>query len=317
VAVTDGDGSFALNAAPGSSVTVEVTPPDGSGLPRLSAVSPGFDLTAQVQIRYADNLGSVDLAGKVVRRKTAAVPFARVTVVGPLMTAGTVTAGTVAKCPSPDGRCVTASGQVRLAATASASGELPPMPVPSALLSAVIEVGPGDLAVTVLDTSSGDPPASLDAPAMPLITTAIATTSDGASTPVPAPGASLDLVPTRELAMAGAPVLRFVAGKDGTIAAALPAGGRYQLRLQDPLGRGAPLIIADRAITAIAPSFVLPRAIHLQGTLLGDGLHALPGASIQLMCTPCTGVDAALPLATATSDGDGRFSLTVPDPGTR
>lgn len=314
VAVTASDGSFALGAVPGGAVTVEVTPPDGSGLPRLSATSTGFDLAAPVQIRYSDNLGPVDLAGTVVRRKTTAVVGARLTVVGLLMTAGTVTAGTAAVCPSPDGRCETASGQVRVAAIASASGALPRTLVPSAMLSAVIEVGPGDLAVTVLDTTGGAP-ASLDAPAMPLITTAITANTDGGATP--APGASLDLVPTGALAMAAAPMLRLIAAQDGTIAAALPAGGRYQLRFQDPLGRGAPLVVADRAITAIASSYLLPRAIHLEGTLLGDGVRALPGASVQLMCSVCSGVDAALPLAEATSDDAGRFSLAVPDPGTR
>jgi hypothetical protein len=305
VAVTTAGGSFALDAAPGGTVTVEVTPPDGSGLPRLSATSSGFNLAAPVQIQYSANPGRTDLAGTVVRRKGAAVAGARLTVVGSLMTAGTVTAGTLA----------VASGEVRVAATADASGALPPTLVPSAVLSAVIEVGPGDLAVTPLDTSGGGAPASLDAPAMPRITTAITATTDGG--PTPAAGASLDLVPTGALAMAAAPMLRFVAAKDGSIAAALPVGGRYQLRLQDPLGRGAPLVVADRAITAIASSYLLPRAIHLEGTLLGDGVHALPGASIQLMCYRCSGVDAALPLAGATSDAAGRFSLAVPDPGTR
>jgi hypothetical protein len=207
-----------------------------------------------------------------------------------------------------------ATGQVRVAATAGASGALLPTVVPSGPLSAVIEVGPGDLAVTLFNTTGGAP-ASLDAPAMQLITTAItATTARGVT---PAPGASLDLVPTGALAMAAAPVLRLIAGADGAIAAALPAGGRYQLRFQDPLGRGAPLVVADRAITAIASSYLLPGAIHLEGTLLGDGVVALPGASVQLMCTGCSGVDAALPLAEATSDAGGRFSLAVPDPGTR
>lgn len=304
VAVTATDGSFALNAAPGGSVTVEVTPPDGSGLPRLSATSTGFDLAAPVQVRYADNLGPVDLSVTVVKRTGAPVPGARLTVVGSLTTAGTVTAGTMA----------VASGQVRVAAIASASGALSQTLVPSGALSAVIEVGPGDLAVTPLDTTGGAP-ASLDAPPMPLITTAITANNGGVVTGLP--GASLDLVPTGDLAMAAAPVLRLIAGKDGTIATALPAGGHYQLRFQDPLGRGAPLVVADRVSTGIWSSYVLPGAIHLQGTLLRDGMVALPGASVQLMCIGCSGVDAALPLAGATSDPSGRFSLAVPDPGTR
>lgn len=303
-AVTAADGSFALHAVPGGTVTVEVTPPDGSGLPRLSATSTGFDLAAPVQIRYAANLGRVDLAGTVVQRRGAAVAGARVTVVGSLATTGTVTAGAMA----------VATGQVRIAATADAAGALPQTLVPSDALAAVIEVGPGDLAVTPLDTTGGAP-ASLDAPPMQLITTAVTAMIGGSAAGLP--GAVVDLVPTGALAMAAAPVLRLTAGDAGAIAAALPAGGRYQLRLQDPLGRGAPRVVPEGPITAIASSYLLPAAIRLQGTLLRDGKAALPGASVQLMCNGCTGLDAALPLAGTASDAAGRFTLAVPDPGTR
>lgn len=304
LAVTAADGSFALHAVPGGSVTVEVTPPGDSGLPRLSATSSGFALAAPVEVRYAANLGRVDLAGTAVRRKGAAVAGARVVVVGVLATAGTVTAGAMA----------VATGQVRIAAIADAAGALPRTLVPSAALSAVIEVAPGDLAVTPLDTTGGAP-ATLDAPAMQLITTAVTAMTDGNARGLP--GALIDLVPTGALAMAAAPMLRLIAGNAGALAAALPSGGRYQLRFQDPQGRGAPLVVAERAITAIASSYVLPAAIRLQGTLLRDGKLALPGASVQLMCMECAGLDAALPLAEAASDATGRFTLTVPDPGTR
>ncbi|HEX3481905.1 MAG TPA: hypothetical protein VHT91_43125, partial [Kofleriaceae bacterium] len=301
LAVTADDGSFALQVVPGGTVTVEVTPPDDSGLPRLSATSTGFDLAVPIQVRYAANVGRVDLAGTVVQRKGAPVAGARVDVVGALATAGTVTAGAMA----------VATGQVRIAATADAAGALPRTLVPSAALSAVIEVGPGDLAVTALDTTGGAP-ASLGAPAMQLITTAV---TDGNAAGLP--GALIDLVPTGALAMAAAPIVRLVAGDAGAVATALPSGGRYQLRFQDPQGRGAPLVVADRAITAIASSYQLPAVIRIQGTLLRDGRVALPGASVQLMCSGCTGLDAALPLAGAATDATGQFTLAVPDPGTR
>ncbi len=304
LSVTAADGSFAVHAAPGATVTVEVTPPDGSGLPRLSATSTGFDLAAPVEVRYAANPGQVDLAGTVVKRQTAAVAGARLTVVGSPAPAGMVTAGAMA----------IAAGQARITATADAAGKLPRTLVPSGKLAAVIEVGAGDLAVTSFDTTGGAP-ATLDAPPMQLITTAVTAMTEGNLAGLP--GALIDLVPAGALAMAAAPMLRLIAGKDGAIAAALPAGGHYQLRFQDPQGRGAPLAVADRAITAIASSYVLPAAIRIQGTLLRDGKLAMSGAAVQLMCIGCTGLDAALPLAEAASDATGRFTLTVPDPGTR
>jgi hypothetical protein len=313
VAITAADGSFALHAVPGGTVTVEVTPPAGSGLPRLSATSTGFDLSAPVQVCYSANPGQVDLAGAVVRRQGAAVAGARLTVVGSLATAGTVTTGTVTACTAPAGATV-ATGEVRIAAIADAAGALPQTLVPVGALSAVVEVGPGDLAVVPLDTTGGAP-ASLDAPPMQLITTAVTAVTGGHAAGVP--GALLDLVPTGALAMAAAPMLRFTAGEAGAIATALPAGGRYELRFQDPQGRGAPLVVADRAITAIASSYLLPAAIQIQGSLLRDGTLALSSASVQLMCNGCNGLDAALPLAEVTSDAAGRFTLAVPDPGTR
>ncbi|HMG20150.1 MAG TPA: hypothetical protein VK607_02495, partial [Kofleriaceae bacterium] len=242
-----------------------------------------------------------DLAGTVVRRATAQLPGARLTVVGTLPAVGMVTAGA----------SVVASGEVRIAATAGAGGALPATLVPAAQLSAVIEVAPGDLAVVGFNATSG-PPASLDAPAMQLITTAVLD-AGGAGLP----GAVVDLVPSGPLAMATAPALRLTAAASGVIATTLPAGGRYQLRFADPKRRGAPLVVSERPITAIAPSYALPRALQLQGTLRLDGKFALPGASVQILCMACTGIERSVPLAEVVADATGRFALAVPDPGTR
>ena len=273
-------------------------------MPRLSATS-GFTLDAltPVEVHYGANPAPlVDLAGTVVQRNHAAVAGARLTVVGSVATVGTVTAGAMK----------IATGQVRAVATADAAGKLPSMLVPPGVLSAVIEVAPGDLAVATLNTTGGTAPASLDAPPMQLITTAA---QDGDGTGLA--GAVLDLVPTGELAMASAPTLRFTAAAGGAVATTLPAGGRYELRFWDPQGRRAPLTVADRPITGIASGYVLPAAIQIQGALLRDGTLPMAGASVQLLCNGCSGLDAVLPLATVSSDAAGRFSLAVPDPGTR
>ena len=67
----------------------------------------------------------------------------------------------------------------------------------------------------------------------------------------------------------------------------------------------------------VVPEILARGKVRVQGTLLLDGKLALSGASVQLMCNACTGLDAALPLAGAASDATGRFTLAVPDPGTR
>jgi hypothetical protein len=306
VATTAAGGSFALRAASGgASVTVEVTPPNASGLPRLSATatSTALDLRMPLQIRYAANVTLKNLAGTVVRRQGAPVPGAGVTVVGSLAAVGTVTAGT-------SGAPVSATGEVRITATSDGSGALPAMLVPaSAALSAVIAVAAGDLAVTALDTSGGRP-ASLDAPALqPIITAVFDTTAR-------LPGAVLDVVPAGALAMAAAPALHVIADGSGAVTAALASGGHYDLRLHDPMGRGAPLVIADRTATTIATSYHLPVALQVRGTVKLGGTQPLAGASIQFLCDRCTGIERVKPIAEVASDGGGRFALAVPDPGT-
>lgn len=302
LATTAADGSFALQAVPvaGENVTVQVTPPDASGLPRLSATSAAFDLGAPLAIRYAASLALVDLAGTRVQRQGAGVASAQVTVVGTLAAAGTVTAGTSA----------TATGDVRISATAGTAGKLPSMLVPAAALSAVVTVGAGDLAVAALDTTAGVP-GSLDAPPMQPVATAMrGPTSAGL------PGAVLELVPVGALAMAGVPARHLIAGTAGAITATLADGGHYDLRFHDPAGRAAPLAVADRVAATIATSYRLPAALQVRGQLVLGGTQALANASVQILCEACTGIDRDKPIAEVASDETGQFTLAVPDPGT-
>ncbi len=308
VATTTADGSFTVRAvADGvvkgtTAVIVEVTPPAASGLPRLSATSTTFDLTGPLQIRYDAGLALKDLAGTHVQRQGAPIAGANVMVVGSLAAAGTVTAGTSAG----------ATGEVRIAAGANAAGALPTTLVPSAVLSAVVTVASGDLSVVALDTT-GAVPANLDAPPMP----PIATTMLDSGTPAAGlSGAVLDLVPTGALALAAAPALHITADASGKLAVAVAAGGHYDLRFHDPAGRAAPLIVADRTATNLAATYHLPAALHLRGKLMLGGRQVLPGASIQILCDACTGIDRARPIAESVSDGAGQFTVAVPDPGT-
>jgi hypothetical protein len=303
LATTVDDGSFTVNAvlAGNAAVTVEVTPPDASGLPRLSATSQTFDLAMPLQIRYAPQLVRRDLAGTRVLRQDVPVGNAAVMVVGALAAAGTVTAGTSAS----------AAGEVRIAATADAGGTLPSTLVPSANLSAVITVAAGDLAVAALDTTAAVP-ADLVAPAMRPITTAVLD-----PTAVGLGGAVLDLVPTGALAMAAVPALHVTAGTSGAITASLADGGHYDLRFHDPAGRGAPLVIADRVAATVATTYHLPVALQVHGSLMVGGTQVLANASVQVLCEACTGIERDKPIAEVASDENGQFTLAIPDPGTR
>src|SRR5204863_4301309 len=76
LAITAADGSFSLLARPLPAVmnpliAVDVTPPAGSGLPRLLAQSTTvFDLQNQLQIHYLSTLALRDLQGAKIQRTT-------------------------------------------------------------------------------------------------------------------------------------------------------------------------------------------------------------------------------------------------------
>ena len=73
----------------GDMVTVDVTPPAGRGLPRLTATA-AFDLSTALSIQYAAGLGTTcNLSGLPVSRGGTNKPGAVVTVVGTIASAGT------------------------------------------------------------------------------------------------------------------------------------------------------------------------------------------------------------------------------------
>ncbi|HEU4726765.1 MAG TPA: carboxypeptidase-like regulatory domain-containing protein [Kofleriaceae bacterium] len=299
VATTGSDGAFALQAPTGAgSVTLEVTPPEGSGLARFLATSSTLDLHQPLLIRYSSNPMPANLSGITVKRAGVGIA-ADVEIVGTLPVVGSVSAGATT---------ANGGGEVRIAARTDASGRLPAMVVPAVPLSAVIAVAPGDLAVAEFD--AGAPPAELGAPERDLVATAVSSLAGRL------PGAVLDLVPTGALAMAAAPALHAIADDNGLVTALVAAGGHYDLRFRDPSGRAAPLVDADRTTATIAVSYVLPPALRVQGTVKLTGTQPLAGAAIQFLCDACTGLERTRPIAEGVSDVAGRFSLAVPDPGT-
>jgi len=301
LATTNAAGAFTVRAAlvTGATVRFDVTPPATSGLPRLSASSTTFDLAQAVAIKFSATTIR-DLANTLVRRSGAPLANAKVSVVGALAApAGTVTAGVVAS----------ASGEIRITATTDGAGRLPSMKATANVLSAVVEPGPGDAAVTALDLTGGVP-ATIDALALQPVTTVIHAPTAGVLA-----GVTLDAVPLGALQLAGAPSVHATSGVGGTISTSFAPGGHYQLRFSDAAGRGAMLIVPDVTSASIAANHTLHTPVHVGATVKGE-TSVIRGASVQMLCAVCSGIERSRPLAEIATGNDGKFLLAVPDPGT-
>ncbi len=305
IGTTAGDGSFSLRAdfPAGSTITVNVTPPAASGLPRLQA-SGAFTLTSTMQIDYSASLTTCNLAGTPVRRNSINQPDANVTVVGTLTaSAGLVTAGAAA----------TALGTVRIAASADGSGLLPSVLVPrAATLSAVTQLGPTDFAVDGLDTSAC-PALVIDAPAQEVATGIAKTPSNTVLN-----GLRVEATPVGVLALADAQTISTTTDSNGAFSLPLAANGRYEVRYIDPQARVARREDSNITAAGIPDDVLMPLAVGIQGKVsISSSAQPLAGTSIMLLCTQCSSsVDAARPIAHTTTNGLSEYRLAVPDPGT-
>ncbi|HTR50649.1 MAG TPA: carboxypeptidase-like regulatory domain-containing protein [Kofleriaceae bacterium] len=303
LATTASDGSFTVHETftAGATVAVAVVPPPGRGLPKLAATA-AFDLTKPMQIHYA-TIATTSLAGTAITRGGANQPGAQVAIVGTLAaTAGTVVAGTTS---------ANATGTVAIAATADATGKLPATLAPRASLSAVIAVTPGDLAVAAIDLT-GAAPASIDAPAQVAVGGVVLDPSSAQLV-----GVQVDASGDDALAAAGVSDVQTMSGSSGTYTFALAAGGTYDLHYNDPQGRAAPVTVASVAPASPPATVMLAPAIHMAGSLAISGsADPVVGASVQILCTSCSGIAASRPLAETASDGTSSYQLAVPDPGT-
>jgi hypothetical protein len=222
-----------------------------------------------------------------------------VTIVGSLA----ATAGTISG--------VNAANTVRVSATANASGQLPSLLVPRGMLSAVTELPMNDHALSAINTSSCSV-TQIDAPAM---TTVTGTTQDPSNVAIG--GIRVDAEPTGLLALAGVPPTQESSDVTGAFSLRIAGGGRYNVRFSDPQQRIAPLVASDVAAGGVPTNAVLAQALAISGSVrITTTSLAVGGASVQVLCATCGGLDQARPIAETASSFSGGYAIAVPDPGT-
>ncbi len=290
IATTAADGSFTALAtfAPGAQITATVVPPPASGLARLAATSSSFSTPLQIVYGAAT---PCDLGGDSVQRGGVGQAGAQVTIVGTVSAAGTI--GGVA-----------ATGTVFAAATATAGGVLPSLPVPRAAgLHAVVQIATGDLAVAALDTSACAAQ-TIVAPAEVVNTGTVTLGS------APLANVRVEATPVGLLAAATLTPIDAMTASDGSFALALATGGSYDVRIAD--SRAAPFVA--QSVASIG-SISLAAGLAITGTVSVDPAGGVPGAAVEVLCASCTGIDADRPIAQAATDVHGGYTLTVADPG--
>lgn len=303
------NGTFTLRAftATGANARVVVTPPAGSGLPRLEAGSQGFDFANALAINYGTSIVTRNVSGTSVVRG-GALANAKVTIAGtiPFSSAGTIVAGASA----------VANGFVRIPMTANSSGVLPSMLVPAADLYAVVEPAnaPGDAAVVEFDTTAAVP-STINAPAMTAISTTILHGADALD------GARLELVPTGALGLAGVGPTVLYANEAGVISGSIASGAIYKAYFSDPSRRAGTSAYAMLDATTLQSITSLPDAVLITGTLQIQGqTNRIDGASVQVLCSSggdfvCDGVERDRPIGEDASDSQGTFAIAVTRPG--
>ncbi len=314
IAVTAADGSFTVRGRAGGATAVTVSPPPGSGLPRVD-LGASAGLVAAVDkpltIRYAAGVTSRDVALTVLEPDGATpAGAARVTWIARPMTAvATVT---------PQGEAaLDASGGLRLTGVADGAGALAADGLPEAVYDVVVETAGGAVGLTSIELEAGvESPASLVTPAPAALG---GTAVDDQAAPVA--GVTVTAVPRGLLANVAGASATAITSDDGSFTAELVAGGSYDLSISPRDHTLARVRRAELVAPAAGQSLdlgdvALERAISVFGQVTIPGVAGgAAGVTVTALCFDCDPVAAQIPAAEAVTNYNGRFDLAIADPG--
>lgn len=312
--ITDAAGSWALKTVTGAATAVTVTPPEGSGLPRLE-LPPGAGLIAAsaspLTLRYSASLTSRTL-GFGVRDTdgTTALGDAGVTLImHSLANAGTVT--------PQGGSALAASGELRLTAAADGAGDIAGLAVPEANYDVIVRPANGGLvSVSSIDVSAGQPgPTTLSLLPPGTILGRVLDDTLGQE------GIRVIASPRALLASEAGATAMASSGADGGFALLVVGDGLYDLTVQPVTSSFARARVTG--VTAPAGGEMsalmdvpLERAISVRGRVALPGANGSAGITVLVLCDDCTGLAATTPIADDVSIAGGYFDVTIPDPET-
>lgn len=307
IATTDAGGGFAVLGHTGAATAVIVTPPAGSGLPRLEldeAAGLTATTTEALTIAYGTALTSRPLSVPVVDTDgTTPLPDALVTLImRPVAAAGTVTPA--------GGAALAAGGSDRITAEADGAGTISVV-VPEAVYDVVVRSNAGPT-LRAVDLRAGEPaPADLAlTPPAHLDGRVVAGDTD-------IEGAVVRAVPRGLLAAESAAAVA-VTGADGRYRLDVIAGGDYEL-VVEPVASFARAVVAGviapaAGDAAAVDDIAVAPAVRVFGAVSIAPQTQVPGVTVQVFCTACTGTAAAIPLAEGITDNRGDFVVWPPAP---
>ncbi len=310
VGVAGPDGRFSLSARDGT-LSAEIVPPDGSGLP-TAHVPTGIVLLAQetnLALTMTWAAGSSGDLSVTVRAGVggALVEGARVRadLAGDFVSVGTLTV---------DAPGILADAQLSASGTAEADGvtdaqgvaHLGELPAGSYHIT----VAPPDGSANAVTMSDVVVPAAGLTAEIPL---ALPVAVTGTLTPVgPTTGATVTAIDQGVLASSA--LATATVGADGSYALMLSPGRSYELLVAPPPGQslGAGVL----STVTVGPNggsndFAVPAGVAWSGVVTGAG-RPVAGALVQVFCSASACIDGSIAVAQGMTGDDGSLSLVLP-----
>jgi hypothetical protein len=313
VGLSAADGTFALTTRDGS-LSADILPPAGSGLPEALVGSPGIFLTADMKsLALSMDWAKVPAGALTIK---ASAPGAGTPVVAgsrvhadlatPLANVGTLTV------TGPTANKLTATGTAHADAVTDDQGVASLGLLPAGLYHVIVAPpdGAAGVGITLADVALPAVGATTPVPlAAPVTFSGTLTPASGAA------GAKVTAIDRGLLAAATLPTATVAA--DGTYQIALAAGRTYELLVEPDPAKG----LARSIVGSVTPgasggagSFAVPPAVLWSGNITGAG-RSIAGAFVQVFCvTPpaASCPDPSFALAQGTTAADGTIRLALP-----